>query len=69
MKRLRALKTLHLPSATFAPHIEIIEHLPIQQGDTSIVVILKGETFNLPDDEAEQYIIHGWATEHEATQC
>ena len=66
MKRLRALKTLHLPSATFAPHIEIIEDLPIQQGDTSIVVVLKGETFSLPNDEAEQYITHGWAIECEA---
>jgi len=56
MKRLRALRTLHMPSATFAPRIEIIADLPIQQGDTSIIIVLKGETFEIPDDKAQGYI-------------
>jgi hypothetical protein len=45
-----------MPSATFAPRIEIIADLPIQQGDTSIIIVLKGETFEIPDDKAQGYI-------------
>ncbi len=56
MKTLRALKTLHVPSPTFAPIITVIEDLPICTGDRSIIVVRKGETFEVTDDKAPGYI-------------
>ncbi len=56
MTRLKALLTLHIPSPTFAPRIEVIEDLPIQQGDTSIIVVLPGDIFEVEDSKAQRYI-------------
>jgi hypothetical protein len=52
MTWVRALRTLHVPSPTYSPEIEMITGLAIPVGDRSIKVVLRSELVELPEAEA-----------------
>ena len=68
MKRLKALRTLHMPSATYAPTITHYSGLSVLTGDRSIKIVLKGDIFELEDNKVNEYILRGWAVLCEAAQ-
>jgi hypothetical protein len=54
--KVRALRTLHRPSPTWAPTITDVAGLSVATGDRSIVAVHPGETVDIEEREARRLI-------------
>jgi hypothetical protein len=59
--KIRALRTLHMPSPTFAPTVETIAALPIASGDRSIVAVAPDAIVEIEELEARRLITRRFA--------
>jgi hypothetical protein len=59
--KIRALRTLHCPSPTFAPTVDTIASLSIANGDRSIVAVHPGEVVEIEELEARRLIARRFA--------
>ena len=61
--KVRALRTLHCPSPTWAPTITDIAALSIATGDRSIVAVHPGSIVDIEEREARSLIARRFAEE------